>query len=121
MENNPVESLDRKTTHDCDVCGKHFINKDFLAKHKKMHTKKQQISIFQLFQNIDNNPVLSSAQKIRHECDICGNLYINKHNLVKHKKIHTAEKKFSCDICQESFRLNVYLVHHKKIHTKGFP
>ena len=82
--------------YDCNICGKRFINKDFLAKHKKMHTKHQ----------------ISGDKKF--SCDICGKQFIWNSQLINHKiMLHTGDTKFSCDICHKSFKRIQDLDFHK--------
>ena len=61
---------------------------------------------------MENNPVESSKRKIRHECRLCGNVYTNKKELVKHKERHIKQ----CDICDRKFIIERDLILHKKGH-----
>ena len=75
------QSLDQKYL--CTFCGKDFLHKRYLKKHKKIHDKR------------------------KHEkCDKCGRKFVYEINLQKHKQKHENEviKLTKCDICFKEFK-----------------
>ncbi|CRK86715.1 CLUMA_CG000548, isoform A [Clunio marinus] len=84
----------------CDICGKAFKNRAYIAAHMNTHKK---------YRTKD------------YHCHICENKHFDKKQL----KIHTINahgKSVSCDICGEALKNGLALKRHKlTIHSKKFP
>ncbi|XP_037935842.1 zinc finger protein 26-like [Teleopsis dalmanni] len=94
--------------HSCDFCNKKFMTKNYLRKHRLLHTDR----IF--------------------ACKHCEETFRDRKQFREHEKTHSGERNYLCSICGESFVRNDYLVVHMRRHTgekpykcqycgKGFP
>ena len=52
------------------------------------------------------------STKDRVDCNVCGKSFASKHNMLRHKMLHTGNRPFSCDICGRSFTQRVHAQSH---------
>lgn len=58
-------------------------------------------------------PPSSKYWKTKSTCTVCGKVYSNYHNMMRHYKTHDDnEKNISCEHCDEKFRLRGHLKEH---------
>uniref|UniRef100_A0A915IW30 C2H2-type domain-containing protein n=1 Tax=Romanomermis culicivorax TaxID=13658 RepID=A0A915IW30_ROMCU len=69
---------------------------------------------------INPGPDASSRQ---HNCPYCSKTFPNNSALLKHKLIHSDERRFICEICQKAFKRPDHLNGHLNVHktVKPFP
>ncbi|XP_060094564.1 LOW QUALITY PROTEIN: zinc finger protein 397-like [Heteronotia binoei] len=96
----PLLSIPEKghVSYECSECGKSFIWKSHLFRHKRSH----------------------SGEKA-HQCSECGKGFIFKTDLFRHKRIHTGEKPYECSECGKCFSRKPNLITHKRTHTGEKP
>ncbi|XP_075703692.1 uncharacterized protein LOC142689481 [Rhinoderma darwinii] len=54
-------------------------------------------------------------------CLVCGKAFGQRHNLIKHQRIHTGERPYGCDQCEKSFIQKQHLTKHQRLHTGERP
>lgn len=133
-----IEGPERPSTingeFECDVCGKKFIRKEYLAKHMRVHMGEKLFSGQECKMEFAQNPHLQQHQKNhlklrketdltdkkRFSCNECQSKFSRKSALNVHRRNHTGEIKFICDICGTNFTRKEYLVKHIRVHTGNF-
>nr|XP_037272553.1 zinc finger protein 530-like [Rhipicephalus microplus] len=74
----------------CDICGRHFFNKQTLERHMDRH-----------------RPVRQS-----YECEVCHKTYAFVTGLYHHRKTHGSIARFKCNFCGEHFMYSRSLYKH---------
>lgn len=83
----------------CHICGKQFRISAGLHRHlKETHHKIKDFS-----------------------CETCNQKFVNKQNLIQHKRIHTGERPYVCTMCGKGFKQSGSLYIHSKTHTDIYP
>ncbi|XP_022093800.1 zinc finger protein 271-like [Acanthaster planci] len=78
----------------CDFCGKAFIQRSEIARHRRIHTKEKP-----------------------YPCEVCGRRFTQKSHLVTHRVTHTKERRFNCEVCGHDFaQKNSLMRHRRKVH-----
>ena len=87
----------------------------------------------QIIQSNSNNkapPETNPSQKFfyyrdptikKYRCNTCSFTSVNKHNTIRHVRIHTGEKPYRCDVCPQSFSDRTSLNYHVRYHTGEKP
>ncbi|XP_037822013.1 zinc finger protein 699-like [Lucilia sericata] len=110
-----------KTPYKCTKCDKSFKYKGILEKHNLAKHKGQllQCPVCQ----VKRSKWCFLAHVQTHEsdtcfpCQVCGKIFANNQERMKHWKKHAVEKPYPCKICFQRFRKPQYL----RRHTKGHP
>ncbi|XP_012253673.2 zinc finger protein 271-like [Athalia rosae] len=114
----------------CDVCGKSYVTKKSLQKHRaNMHASKTNICTVcgedckcLEKSNNDDNKIDKSKP---YSCDECDKSFEKESKLKTHLRIHERAKeqqdsnfkRFLCHICSKTFRQNTGLMFHMRTHT----
>ena len=142
-----TESIDGGSTLICDVCGKEALNKAALLSHQKTHQKEERTLLcslcgetfktahryrYHLKQHSEKVECLTchkwfpSIRKMKghmnkkgcHECEVCGQRFRQRYNLILHRSIHTGERPHQCSECGKMFRTKAYLEEHHRVHRQ---
>ncbi|XP_056407014.1 uncharacterized protein LOC130298133 [Hyla sarda] len=110
----------------CDECGKWFINRSALVRHRKCHRRKKRFVCTECGQRCTTQSHLDIHKRIHtgekpYSCSECEKCFKSKSHLVRHKRYHTGEKPYSCAECGKSFRQKSDLITHERIHTGEKP
>ena len=113
----------------CDLCGKSYVTKKSLTKHRTNAHESQQNNCYVCGIDCvckDKPKVHVKAEKTKiYTCDECGKSFEKENKLQKHLRIHerakeqqdTNFKRFLCHICSKTFRQNTGLMFHMRTHT----
>lgn len=82
----------------CDICGKGFAIKSYLATHMKTHNTERP-----------------------YECSLCNLSFKAKQGLVDHENRHLGLKAFQCDICEKRFITKSLCDAHLETHSSAEP
>jgi len=82
---------------ECGECGKIFSKRSSLKDHAFQHSQG------------DPRPFM---------CNICGQSYKTPNYLYRHKKTHSALKRFHCKLCNKSFTMSKLLKQHMNVHSE---
>jgi len=110
----------------CEICGRFFKNKAYIAKHMLIHNKNRQrpYQCIVCEKRFFSTGLLKQHLSIhwstrRLVCDFCGEIFDSKESMVPHIAMHLVVKKYVCDVCGNSFVLRNTLVVHKRTHKGG--
>lgn len=118
--------------YQCEYCKKRFTVKRYLDVHKGYNHKKELYGVEEKFQcEVCGRPFSFEKSLVRHlsvihkvgedrtvDCPVCKKRIANNHNLKKHMRTHTGEKRFCCDLCGKVFSEKKYLLKHQVIHER---
>ncbi|XP_033224435.1 zinc finger protein 93-like [Belonocnema kinseyi] len=113
----------------CDLCGKSYVTKKSLAKHRANAHESQEnycsnCGTVCVCEDKPKDHVKAEKSKI-YTCDECGKSFEKESKLQKHLRIHERAKeqedanfkRFLCHICSKTFRQNTGLMFHMRTHT----
>ncbi|CAN8026244.1 unnamed protein product, partial [Ixodes persulcatus] len=94
MSLSSQEPIAAKKVFQCPNCPKTFLRKQFLVRHKCIHTGKKP-----------------------YECPFCCRTFARSSTLIIHVRTHSAGKLYKCQQCNETFATSIQLARHATIHT----
>lgn len=122
--NLPKTKAERR--YKCENCGKSYVWKSSLVRHRKIHTGENPYRCNECGKNFHVRLSFIAHQRIHtgekpYQCDCCGNCFRTKSSLTAHQIIHTVDKQFPCPDCGKKFRRQAYLRSHYRTHTGERP
>ena len=107
------EGVGKKSSTDCEQCGKKFKSRIGLKYHINNHKGVRDYKCNICEADYTTAAALSVHKIAKHsarqifKCPECGKEFPYKGSLVIHRKIHTGEKKHHCRYCNKKFRLSI--------------
>ncbi|KAM4641954.1 uncharacterized protein O3C94_016313 [Discoglossus pictus] len=119
-------SLKPKKSYACPECGKIFVKKSRLTRHKTLHSGEKAFTCSECGKCFRYQSSLLTHQRIHtgeqlYECFVCNKRFTVQSLLVNHQRIHTGEKPFACQECGKRFGKKSTLVEHQKVHLTEKP
>ncbi|XP_076457626.1 uncharacterized protein LOC143291581 [Babylonia areolata] len=92
-------SAPRPRPHVCEQCGKGFFNRNMLSQHTMdVHVREK-----------------------RYQCHLCPKVFLRRHKLTVHVRLHSGVRPFACDSCGQTFTAAYNLKVHQRLHTGEKP
>ncbi|XP_058443486.1 zinc finger protein 664-like [Malaya genurostris] len=121
-----------KLPYKCDICEKGFAELKRLELHMQTHTimngknnSKECLFHCKLckrsFSEEHRHEIHSKMRAVKKTCDICGNSFKSKQQLMNHMRRHTGERPYKCDICGRNFTQMGSLQYHSAVHATECP
>ncbi|XP_070382065.1 zinc finger protein 32-like [Dermacentor albipictus] len=117
----------KKSSRQCEKCGKWLSSAGCLTVHYRTHTGEKPYKCEICGKSVASTSHLRSHQRIHtgvkpHTCQICTKAFKNKAELKGHLISHSNDRPLVCDICNLSFKRNSELLRHRKrIHEGKLP
>ncbi|XP_025160444.1 zinc finger protein 2-like isoform X13 [Harpegnathos saltator] len=109
----------------CEHCGCSFSTMPELQEHQKVHMSPSEtwyacdICDYKTTcrDNLDEH---NRSHDFNYQCEVCGELFMNKRSSQEHQMSHAREKPFQCDVCNATFRYHQGLRLHAKLHQPDY-
>ncbi|KAL1260757.1 hypothetical protein QQF64_008584 [Cirrhinus molitorella] len=111
------KKTEKTKPYDCKECGKKFLFRRSLDKHKCGNSKEPHIceqcgKKFKYLKGLSKH-LLNHTEK-KEICKTCGKAFAN---LKMHERVHLEVKPFLCSVCGHGFTVKGSLLAHQRIHT----
>ncbi|RUS73251.1 hypothetical protein EGW08_018994 [Elysia chlorotica] len=107
-------------TYKCEQCGKVFLKKSDLARHKPSHSSEKPYKCEECGMSFSYKESLKRHNQIHtkpYMCEYCGKRFLKKSDLTSHKQIHTFKKPYMCEYCGKCCSAFQHLTKHIRTHT----
>ncbi|ESO85970.1 hypothetical protein LOTGIDRAFT_167463, partial [Lottia gigantea] len=109
----------------CSYCEETFTAPKVLQEHERKHTGEKPFECDvckQTFRLVDSYRSHIKIHKGKpHMCDICGDCFVLKGQLTRHRRKHTGETPFKCELCPREFKYYNSIKIHMSSHTGHKP
>lgn len=112
--------LDKKFV--CTVCTRRFKTEKLLDEHKNKHPE---VLLCEEcgFSTSQQGALMNHKKKHEgggHKCEICGNIFLLKSDLLSHAMKHTSYRPYKCKLCPATYKAKSGLSYHKEsYHRQG--
>ncbi|XP_055625495.1 zinc finger protein 62-like [Toxorhynchites rutilus septentrionalis] len=117
----------KKRDYECEICGKAYLERNNLRRHLRFHQGEPKFKCdlcpeaFQFADKLRSHTLLTHTEAKKHECHVCGTMFLLESTLNKHLKLHNNDRPHKCEFCEKTFRLASCKVIHMRTHTGEKP
>lgn len=106
------------TVWNCEYCGKVFTINSHFRRHERTHTKPFKCAHcdkrFSRKEDLALHREAHSNEK--HECWVCGKIFISFDKMRTHISIHTGERPYTCPVCEKGYICHKNFRRHVRSH-----
>ncbi|KAG2465597.1 gastrula zinc finger protein XlCGF57.1-like [Polypterus senegalus] len=115
-----------KKSYVCPECGKLFLQRSSLNRHKRNHAGGKKPCCAECGKRFSSNSALQQHARVHtgekpYSCAECGKRFSYKSNLQSHSKIHSGLKPYCCTECGKGFSILSGFRNHVRIHSGEKP
>lgn len=107
----------------CSICGECFYSSEQFLQHQKSHFKNDPLMCPDCGKIFMRKSGLAKHKRVVHQghialsCAVCGKGFACRSELARHMTVHSGQKPYTCTECGKCFSFKSALVRHQRIHT----
>lgn len=117
-----VQSTQKQTTFDCELCEKKLSNKYTFKEHMNTHIGEKIFTCQTCSKTFRTKTMLIVHIRIHgrklFKCEKCAKVFNNKFCLKRHTRTHSDLRPYKCNVCSKRVKTSAILSHHMRMHSE---